>query len=79
MDHDQKKAYRKAQFQKLRGMTTAERTTWLHGLQAKWDALPADRKASLEHKMERFAEKHQNGHGGHHHQDDTDDQMDQSR
>lgn len=68
MDHDQKKAYRKSQMQKVRSMTTAERTGWLHGLQAKWDALPSDRKAQLERRMERFAQRQEN-HPRHQHGD----------
>lgn len=77
MPRDQKKAYRKAEMQKIRGMNPAERGAYLHGLQAKWNALPESKRERLARKMEDHAAHHQGRHNRG--QDDQDDQMDQTR
>ncbi len=59
MQHDQKRAYRKSEFQKLKAMTGAQRDAYLSGLQAKWNALPPERKAHIERHMEASAARHQ--------------------
>ena len=59
MDKAHKKAYRRAQFQKIRAMNTSERASWQHGLNAQWAALPADRRAKMERKMERHGQRHE--------------------
>jgi len=70
MSHDQKKAYRKAEIQKIKAMNGRERDAYLQKLEAKWDALPAERKQKLAMKMER----HAGGHHGRHHRMDQDGQ-----
>lgn len=94
MPREQKKAYRKGELQKIKAMTAGERGAYLHQLQVKWDQLPAERRAKLEAKMERHAERRDEGGGGHHghghrhmnrdqaqpdDQSGPDQQMDQSR
>jgi hypothetical protein len=64
MPHDQKRAYRKSEFQKLKAMTGAQRDAYLNDLQAKWNTLSPDRKAHLERHMEARAAGHQGHHGG---------------
>jgi hypothetical protein len=64
MPHDQKRAYRKSEFQKMKAMTGAQRDAYLQDLQAKWNALPAERKAHVEQRMEASAARHQARHGG---------------
>jgi hypothetical protein len=58
MDHGQKKAYRKAQLQKIAGMPNSERQAWSQDLQAKWNALPVEKRTKLAQKMEKHAAKH---------------------
>lgn len=76
MPRDQRKAYRKAEMQKVRAMNPAERGAYLHGLQAKWNALPESQRERMARKMEDHAARHQSRHDG---QGGQDDQMDQSR
>lgn len=64
MPHDQKRAYRKSEFQKLKAMNGSERGAYLSDLEAKWNALPPDRKAHLERHMEASAARHQAHRGG---------------
>jgi hypothetical protein len=59
MARDQKRAYRKEQMQKIRAMNESEKAAWRHNLQAKWDALPNERRTQIASKMEHHAEKHQ--------------------
>jgi hypothetical protein len=51
MTHDQKQAWRKDQMQKLIGMSEPDRQKFKADLQARWDAMPADRKAWMEQRM----------------------------
>jgi hypothetical protein len=51
MTQDQKHAWRKDQAQKLRSMSEPDRQKFKTDLQARWDALPADRKARMEQRM----------------------------
>jgi hypothetical protein len=51
MTQDQKHAWRKDQVQKLRSMSEPDRQKFKADLQARWDALPADRKARMEQRM----------------------------
>jgi hypothetical protein len=59
MPRDQKRAWRKAEIQKIRSMNGQERDAFLQDLQTKWNALPADRKAHIEHHLEMFAARHE--------------------
>jgi len=59
MPHDQKRAYRKSEFQKLKAMNGAQRDAYLSDLQAKWNALSPDRKAHIERHLEASAARHQ--------------------
>ena len=51
MSADQKRAWRKDQFQKLTSMSDTDRQKFKTDLQARWDSLPADRKARMEQRM----------------------------
>lgn len=51
MTPDQRRAWRKDQVQKLGSMSDADRQKLRADLQARWDALPADRKARLQQRM----------------------------
>lgn len=51
MSPDQRRAWRKDQVRKLGSMSEAERQKFTADLQARWDALPADRKARLQQRM----------------------------
>jgi hypothetical protein len=51
MNHDQKRAWRKDQMQKLIGMSDTDRQKFKADLQARWDALPADRKNRIEQRL----------------------------
>jgi hypothetical protein len=64
MPHDQKRAYRKTEFQKMKAMTGAQRDAYLSDLQAKWNALPPERKAHIEQRMASRAANHHGHHGG---------------
>lgn len=51
MNPDQRRAWRKDQIRKLTAMSDSERQTFRDGLQAKWDALPADTKARIQARI----------------------------
>lgn len=51
MSRDQKRTWRKEQFQKLSSMSDSDRQKFRSDLQARWDAMPADRKARIEQRM----------------------------
>lgn len=51
MTRDQKRAWRRDQVQKLRAMSETDRQKFKADLQARWDALPADRKARIQQRM----------------------------
>ena len=57
LPRDQKRAYRKAQLQKLRTMTDAQRDQWRHDLQAKWDAMPAAQRQQIAERMDAHAQR----------------------
>jgi hypothetical protein len=65
MAKDQKKAYRKGEIQKLRAMNASERGAYLHGLQAKWNALPeSQRERMVQHMQNHGDHQHKHRHGG---------------
>ena len=66
MDKPHKHAYRKAQFQKLKGMTTEQRQAYFQDLENRWNALPDARKAKIQQRMAAFEAKRQNGYRRHH-------------
>ena len=51
MSRDQRKAWRKDQMQKLASLSDTDRQKFKADLQARWDALPADRKARMEQRL----------------------------
>ena len=51
MSRDQRRAWRKDQMQKLASMSDTDKQKLKADLQARWDALPADRKARLEQRL----------------------------
>ena len=51
MSRDQRRAWRKDQAQKLAAMSDTDKQKLKSELQARWDALPADRKARLEKRL----------------------------
>jgi hypothetical protein len=51
MSPDQRRAWRKDQVQKLMSMSDNDRQKFRADLQARWDALPPDRKARIEQRM----------------------------
>lgn len=51
MSRDQKRTWRKEQFKKLSSMSESDRQKLQSDLQARWDGLPADRKARIEQRM----------------------------
>jgi hypothetical protein len=51
MTPDQRHAWRKEQVQKLGSMSDTDRQKFKADLQARWDALPPDRKARLQQRM----------------------------
>ena len=51
MSRDERRSWRKDQVQKLVAMPDADRQKLKAELQARWDALPADRKARLEQRL----------------------------
>jgi hypothetical protein len=78
MSREQKKAYRKQQMQQIRTMNDSDKAAWRQSLQAKWDAMPVERRNQMAQKMERHAEKHQmrgqgQGQGQGQYQDDQQD------
>jgi hypothetical protein len=52
---EQRRAFRKEHFQKLAAMTEGDRQKLKADMQARWDAIPADRKARIQ---ERLAHRH---------------------
>ena len=50
---EQMRAWRKERFQKLAAMTESDRQKLKADMQARWDALPADRKARIQERMAR--------------------------
>ncbi|HEY4274442.1 MAG TPA: hypothetical protein VGM68_03080 [Rhizomicrobium sp.] len=50
---EQKRAFRKEHFQKLASMTESDRQKLKADMQARWDAIPADRKARIQERMSR--------------------------
>jgi len=55
---EQRRAFRKEHFQKLASMTESDRQKLKSDMQARWDAIPADRKARIQ---ERLAHRHNPG------------------
>lgn len=51
MTPDQRRAWRKDQVQKLKTMSESDRQNFQASLQARWDALPADRKNRIEQRL----------------------------
>jgi hypothetical protein len=51
MSRDQRRAWRKDQRQKLASMNETDRQKLKADLQVRWDALPADRKDRIEHRL----------------------------
>lgn len=51
--HEQRRAFRKDHFQKLASMTESDRQKLKADMQARWDAIPADRKARIQERMAR--------------------------
>ena len=51
MSRDQRRAWRKDQVQKLATMSDPDKQKLRADLQARWDALPADRKARMQQRM----------------------------
>lgn len=58
MSRDQKRAYRRSQMQKIKAMNAGEHAAWLNSLQAKWNALPNERKEHMEARMENKQGRH---------------------
>ena len=48
---EQRRAMRRGQFQKLAAMTESDRQKLKTDLQARWDALPSDRKARIQARL----------------------------
>ncbi len=59
LPRDQRKAYKKSEFEKIRAMSDAEKASWRKGLDAKWAALPPDRQQRLEEKAQRHEARHE--------------------
>jgi hypothetical protein len=59
MPRDQRKAYKKSEFQKIRAMNDREKASWRKDLDAKWAALPPDRQQRLEEKAQRHAARYE--------------------
>jgi len=51
MSRDQRQAWRKDQVQKLASMSDTDKQKLKADLQARWDALPADRKARIQQRL----------------------------
>ena len=51
MSRDQRRAWRKDQVQKIASMSDTDKQKFQADLQARWDSLPADRKARLEKRL----------------------------
>ena len=59
MTHEQKRAWRKEQFQKIRAMNDSQKASWRKDLDAQWAALPAEKQQRLEAKMQKHEERHE--------------------
>lgn len=59
---EQKRTFRREQFQKLAAMSESDRQKLKTDLQARWDALPADRKARIEQRMTERKDRHNSAH-----------------
>jgi hypothetical protein len=59
MPRDQRKAYKKSEFQRIRAMNDAEKVSWRKDLDSKWAALPPDRQQRMEAKAQRHEAKHE--------------------
>jgi hypothetical protein len=59
MPRDQRKAYRKSEFQKIRAMNDSEKASWRSGLDAKWAALSPDAQQRIETKLQRREARHE--------------------
>ncbi|HVU19959.1 MAG TPA: hypothetical protein VHE09_04450 [Rhizomicrobium sp.] len=59
MPRDQRKAYKKSEFQRIRAMNDAEKASWRKDLDAKWAALPQERQQRMEAKLQRHEAKHE--------------------
>ena len=68
MDRKDKKAFRHQEMKRIRAMNDSEKASWRHDLDAKWSALPADRRERMAAKMERRDQRHESHqeqrHGG---------------
>lgn len=53
MTREQRRAWRRAQFHKIRNMSDSERQKFQADLQARWNALPQDRKDRIEERLAR--------------------------
>lgn len=51
MSRDQRRAWRKDQVQKLSAMSDTDKQKLKADLQARWDSLPADRKARIQQRL----------------------------
>jgi len=77
MDRKAKKAYRHQEMKRIRAMNDSEKAAWRHGLEAKWSALPADKRERMAAKMERKEQRHESHAGRRHKRQDMDDQAPQ--
>jgi len=59
---EQRRTFRREQFQKLAAMSESDRQKFKTDLQARWDALPADRKARIEQRMAERKDRHNSAH-----------------
>ena len=48
---EQRRVFRKEHFQKLASMTESDRQKLKSDMQARWDAIPADRKARIQERL----------------------------
>lgn len=54
MSREQRRAYRQSERQKLQAMSGPDKQKFAAALDAKWNALPADRKAKIEAAADKF-------------------------
>lgn len=59
MTRDQKRAYRRDQFQKIRAMTDADKASWRRSLDAQWTSLPPQRQQRMEARLQQHEERHE--------------------
>ena len=64
MTDDQKHAYRKGQRDRIMAMSDADRAKFKADLDARWAALPADRKAAIPARIQAFMAARMAGSGG---------------